>query len=89
MLTSKAHLQLSEATAQTLRMCALAAARTWTAPVLGGLSLWSQVLRVPPLRAAAPPVAGQPPSAGSFASYRSGGGHATAQVIAPDGDQRK
>ncbi len=89
MLTSKAHLQLSDAMAQMLRACALAAARTWAASVLGGLSLWSEALRPPALRVAEAPVVGQGPVPGSFANYRSGGGHAMAQVIVPAEDQRK
>jgi hypothetical protein len=88
MLTTNAPLQLSHATARMMRACALAAARSWSVPVLGGLSLWSQVLRVPTPPPSAGPAVGQPPAPAAFASYRSGGGHAVAQVIVA-GEDRK
>ena len=100
MFDVKAQTQLADASADMMRACALAVARAVNLSAYQGVSLWSQMLNVPPaspwsawsralLVASAAPladVAGGPspqaPSDGSaFASYRSSGGHAVAQVI--------
>jgi hypothetical protein len=77
MLALKAQTELAEAVAQMTRFCMLAAVRTWTRPALLGLSLWSDLLL--------PPSVSRPEGSsalpGAYASYRSGGGHAAAQVI--------
>jgi hypothetical protein len=60
----------------------LAANRTWTVSALQGLSLWSEML------ASRSTQYGSGPSGAvrdPYSSYRSGGGHAVAQVIVPRG----
>jgi hypothetical protein len=87
MVSLKAHLQLSDAVAQMMQSCMLAAARTWAASVLQGLSLWSDAMRRPPaVSAAHGPDAGRDAPPAAFSTYRSGGGHAVAQVIVPGAD---
>jgi len=84
MLTLNAQTQLADSMAQMMRCWALAANRTWTASALQGLSLWSEML--------APGTRTQDGSGVaaaqrlSYSSYRSGGGHAVAQVIVPGKD---
>jgi hypothetical protein len=98
MLDFKAQSELAEAGATLMRTCAVATAQTMSASALRGLSLWTQVLRSasagPQQTAAASPAltpaavahcadAPAPADAG-YASYRSAGGHAVAQVIIGD-----
>jgi hypothetical protein len=80
-----------------MRTCAVVTAQTMSASALRGLSLWTQLLRSgtgPRQTAAASPAptpAAAAPSADAplqtdtgYASYRSAGGHAVAQVIIGD-----
>jgi hypothetical protein len=91
MLTLTAQSQLADAMAQMTRSCALSATRAWTASALRGLALWSEVMATPLARRpdrSDVPAEGQPEGAhddagAAFSSYRSGGGHAVAQVIVP------
>ena len=82
MLSLTAQSQLADATAQMMRSCALAATRTWADTALRGLSLWSELMIAPGARTR-PPGASPAREAeqASYSSYRSGGGHAVAQVI--------
>jgi hypothetical protein len=79
MLTANTQSQLAASMAQLLCSYALAANRTWVASALHGLTLWSELMLLPCAH-----DTGQAP----YASYRSGGGHAVAQVIVPGADQR-
>ena len=79
MLTVNDQSQLAEAMAQMMRSCVLAATRTWTAPALQGLSMWSEMLAPGAHRPVGSGAAGA--ARDSYSSYRSGGGHAVAQVI--------
>jgi hypothetical protein len=82
MLTTNAQSQLAASMAQLLCSYALAANRTWVASALHGLSLWSGMLLLPGAHGE---------EHAPYASYRSGGGHAVAQVIVPglDGNSRR
>jgi hypothetical protein len=82
MLTVTVQSQMAEATAQMMRACVLAATRPWTDSALRGLALWSEIMLAAGERA----PAAQDTTARSYASYRSGGGHAAAQVIVPGRD---
>jgi hypothetical protein len=77
LLTFKAQTELAEAMAQMMRSCLLAATRSWSVAALRGLSLWSDVMPGPGVRESENGTA----APGPYASYRSGGGHATTQVI--------
>jgi hypothetical protein len=105
MFDLKAQTQLADATADMMRACSLAAARSASVAASLGFSIWVQML----LPAASPwalqwdesrrwavwrqtvsqPVAAQDvqrnaeaaPAEAPYASYRSSGGHASAQVI--------
>jgi hypothetical protein len=79
MLTTNTQSQLAASIAQLICSSALAANRTWIASTLHGLTLWSELMLLPGAH-----DTGQAP----YASYRSGGGHAVAQVIVPGADQR-
>lgn len=84
MLTLNAQAQLADSMAQMMRCWALAANRTWTASALQGLSLWSEML-APGTRTRDGSGAAAAQRL-SYSSYRSGGGHAVAQVIVPGDD---
>jgi hypothetical protein len=77
MLTVKAQTELADAMAQAMRSCMLAATRAWWGTALRGLSLWADLMPRPDGRG--PESATD--ASGPYSSYRSGGGHATAQVI--------
>jgi hypothetical protein len=77
MLIVKAQTEVAEAMAQMMRSCLLAATRAWSGAALRGLSLWADVMPRPGRRESENGTA----APGPFASYRSGGGHATTQVI--------
>ena len=78
MLTTNAQSQLAASMAQLLCSYALAANRTWVASTLHGLTLWSELMLMPGAHDVEP---------APYASYRSGGGHAVAQVIVPGASQ--
>lgn len=80
---------MAEATAQMMRACVLAATRPWTELALRGLSLWSEMIlasgdRPRSTEAGSRARAAQDTPAGSYSSFRSGGGHASTQVIIAD-----
>jgi hypothetical protein len=77
MLTLKAQTELADAMAQMMRSCMLAATRTWSGPALRSLSLWADLIPRAGVRGSVNGSA----APGPYASYRSGGGHATTQVI--------
>ena len=77
MLDFRMQSQLADAAAQMMRACALAATHSWTASALRSFSLWAALLGVPSAREA---------RRAAFSSYRSGGGHAAAQIVCPVAD---
>lgn len=90
MLDIKSQSQLAEATAEMMRACAFATARAASTSMFQGMSFWSRMLNSPaassgPADAQAqepsPPTSVEPSADTAFASYRSSGGHAVAQVI--------
>ena len=90
MLDIKSQSQLADATAEMMRACAFATARAASTSMLQGMSFWSRMLNSPaassePAPAQAqetpPPAPAEPQADTAFASYRSAGGHAVAQVI--------
>ena len=95
MLDIKSQSQLAEATAEMMRACAFATARAASTSMLQGMSFWSRMLnspRAPHLGTGGmsslqaqethrTPTSAEPPADTAFASYRSSGGHAVAQVI--------
>ncbi len=90
MLTLTAQSQMAEATAQMMRACVLSATRPWTDSTLRGLSLWSEMVLAAGDRARGAETGSRAPAQdttpGSYSSYRSGGGHASAQVIVAGAD---
>ena len=76
---------MAEATAQMMRTCVLAATRPWTDSTLRGLSLWSDMIlasgRANYVDALSRALVGQDTTREAYASFRSGDGHASAQVI--------
>jgi hypothetical protein len=74
MLDFRTQSQLADAAAQMMRACALAATHSWTASTLRGFSLWAELVGIPSAREA---------RRAAFSSYRSGGGHAVAQIVYP------
>jgi hypothetical protein len=56
MLDYDTQARLADATAELMRSCALAAAQTMTASTCRGLTLWSDMLRVPERRPAPPAI---------------------------------
>jgi len=88
MLDIKSQTQLADATAEMMRACAFATARAASTSMLQGMSFWSRLLNSSvassgpvPAQAQEPPTSGEPQADTAFASYRSSGGHAVAQVI--------
>lgn len=88
MLDIKSHSQLAEATAEMMRACAFATARAASTSMFQGMSFWSRMLNSPAAssgpadaQAQEPPASVEPSADTAFASYRSSGGHAVAQVI--------
>ena len=90
MLDIKSQSQLADATAEMMRACAFATARAASTSMLQGMSFWSRMLNSPaassePAPAQAeettPQAPAEPQADTAFASYRSSGGHAVAQVI--------
>ena len=95
MLDFKTQLQLVDATATVMRAYLRAATNTYAASAGRSLSLWSELLEAAgavgswngaaqpkPSRTQSSDAARAKPDA-DFASYRSAGGHAAAQVIVP------
>jgi hypothetical protein len=54
MLDFDAHTRFADATAELMRSCAVAAAQTMAASTCHGLTLWSDMLRIPERRSAPP-----------------------------------
>ena len=88
MLDIKSQSQLADATAEMMRACVFATARAASTSVLQGMSFWSRMLNSPaassepaPAQVQVPPTTAETPIDTAFASYRSSGGHAVAQVI--------
>jgi hypothetical protein len=94
MLDTKTQSQLLEATSAVLRAYLVAMTQSWAASASGGVALWTAMLGAAAPRGGASamwPARQQPPDAmttstigaGFFSSYRSDGGHAVAQIVAP------
>jgi hypothetical protein len=92
MLDTKLQSQLVDATSAMMRAYVVAATRSWTASATGGLVLWASMLGVAASRDGVWPEERRPADAmtpaatidaGFFSSYRSDGGHAVAQIVAP------
>ena len=88
MLDIKSQSQLAEATAEMMRACAFATARAASTSMFQGMSFWSRMMLHSPAAISGPaaqiqepPTSAEPPADSPFASYRSSGGHAMAQVI--------
>ena len=90
MLDIKSQSQLAEATAEMMRACAFATARAASTSMLQGMSFWSRMMLHSPAAISGPAMhksrstaqaSAEPPADTAFASYRSSGGHAVAQVI--------
>ena len=91
MLDIKSQSQLAEATAEMMRACAFATARAASTSMFQGMSFWSRMMLHSPAAIPGPADAhveepptqasAEPPADSAFASYRSSGGHAVAQVI--------
>jgi hypothetical protein len=88
MLDIKSQSQLANAAAEMMRACVFATARAASTSVLQGMSFWSRMLNSPaassepaPAQVQEPPTSAEPQADTAFASYRSAGGHAVAQVI--------
>lgn len=89
MLDIKSQSQLAEATAEMMRACAFATARAASTSMFQGMSFWSRMLNSPAASSGpdaqaqepSPPASVEPSADTAFASYRSSGGHAVAQVI--------
>jgi hypothetical protein len=94
MLDSKIQSQLIDATSAVVRAYLVAMTQSWAASASGGVALWASMLGVAAPRGGGSvmwPARQQPPdamttstlAAGFFSSYRSDGGHAVAQIVAP------
>lgn len=88
MLDIKSQSQLADATAEMMRACAFATARAASTSMLQGMSFWSRMLNSSaagsepsPAQVQVLPASAETPADTAFASYRSSGGHAVAQVI--------
>lgn len=92
MLDIKSQSQLADATAEMMRACAFATARAASTSLLQSMSFWSRMLNASAASSEPAPAQVQlPPTSAetstdtatdtAFASYRSSGGHAVAQVI--------
>lgn len=90
MLDIKSQSQLAEATAEMMRACAFATARAASTSMFQGMSFWSRMMLHSPAAISGPAAqiqepptqaSAEPPADSPFASYRSSGGHAVAQVI--------
>ena len=81
MLTLTAQFQAADVIVHMARACAVAGTRAWTASMLQGLSLWSGLLQGSGGDGGSTPGRGAVDGQEPYSSYRSGGGHAVAQVI--------
>jgi len=89
MLDIKSQSQLAEATAEMMRACAFTTARAASTSMFQGMSFWSRMMLHSPAAISGPAAqiqepaqaSAEPPSDSAYASYRSSGGHAVAQVI--------